>query len=43
MAEETAALLLARLQVVTAVRVEVRKPAAVPAAASSFVRVERRR
>ena len=43
MAERTAALLLSRVPVVTAVRVEVRKPAAVPAASCSFVRVERRR
>ncbi|MES1256498.1 MAG: dihydroneopterin aldolase [Acidobacteriota bacterium] len=43
MVEETAAMLLAQLPTVEAVRVEVRKPAAVPAAACSFVRVERRR
>ena len=43
MAERAAALLLQRVPVATAVRIEVRKPAAVPAAASSFVRVERRR
>lgn len=43
MAEQTAALLLAQVPVATAVRVEVRKPAAVPAAACSFVRLERRR
>ena len=43
MAEQTAARLLAEVPVATAVRVEVRKPAAVPAAACSFVRVERRR
>ncbi len=43
MAERAAALLLAEVPVATAVRVEVRKPAAVPAAACSFVRVERRR
>ena len=43
MAERAAALLLARVPVATAVRIEVRKPAAVPAAACSFVRVERRR
>ena len=43
MAEEAAAQLLARMPVVTAVRLEVRKPAAVPAAACAFVRVERRR
>jgi dihydroneopterin aldolase len=41
MAEETAAMLLARLAQVRAVRLEIRKPAAVPAAACSFVRVER--
>ncbi len=41
MAEETAAMLLARLTQVRAVRLEIRKPAAVPAAACSFVRVER--
>ncbi len=43
MAERAAALLLARVPVATGVRIEVRKPAAVPAAACSFVRVERRR
>jgi 7,8-dihydroneopterin aldolase/epimerase/oxygenase len=43
MAERAAALLLARVPVATAVRIEVRKPAAVPAAACSFVRVERTR
>ena len=43
MAERAAALLLAHVPVATAVRIEVRKPAAVPAAACSFVRVERRR
>ena len=43
MAEETAAMLLARGPEVTRVRLEIRKPAAVPAAACSFVRVERTR
>jgi 7,8-dihydroneopterin aldolase/epimerase/oxygenase len=43
MAERAAALLLAEVPVATAVRIEVRKPAAVPAAACSFVRVERTR
>ena len=43
MAEQAAALLLAGLAVVQAVRIEIRKPAAVPAAACSFVRVARRR
>ena len=43
MAEETAAMLLARLAQVRTVRLEIRKPAAVPAAACSFVRVERTR
>jgi dihydroneopterin aldolase len=43
MAEQAAAMLLARVPAVSAVRLEVRKPAAVPAAAYSFVRVERRR
>jgi len=43
MAERAAALLLVQVPVATAVRIEVRKPAAVPAAACSFVRVERRR
>ena len=43
MAERAAALLLARVPVATTVRIEVRKPAAVPAAACSFVRVERTR
>ena len=43
MAEETAAMLLAQLTPVQTVRLEVRKPAAVPAAACSFVRLERTR
>lgn len=43
MAEESAALLLARVPVATAVRVEIQKPAAVPQARHSFVRVERQR
>lgn len=41
MAEESAAMLLAQFPEVGAVRIEIRKPAAVPAAACSFVRVER--
>jgi dihydroneopterin aldolase len=43
MAEDTAAMLLERLAPVQAVRLEIRKPEAVAAAACSFVRVERRR
>jgi dihydroneopterin aldolase len=43
MAERTAEMLLARLAPVQTVRLEIRKPAAVPAAACSFVRVERHR
>jgi dihydroneopterin aldolase len=43
MAEETAAMLLARLTQVQRVAIEIRKPAAVAAAACSFVRVERAR
>lgn len=43
MAEETAAMLLARLPVLRRVRLEIRKPAAVPAASCAFVRVERMR
>lgn len=43
MAEATAAMLLKQLPMVTAVRLEIRKPAAVPAAASSFVRISRTR
>lgn len=43
MAEETSAMLLARLAQVRTVRLEIRKPAAVPSAACSFVRVERTR
>jgi dihydroneopterin aldolase len=43
MAEETAAMLLARLPQVRTIRLEIRKPAAVPAAACAFVRVERTR
>ena len=42
MAEETAQMLLALPQVQT-VRLEIRKPAAIPAAQCSFVRLERRR
>ncbi len=41
MAEESAALLLRTQDRAVAVRLEVRKPAAVPAASCSFVRVER--
>lgn len=43
MAEESAALVLARFPQVQRVRLEIRKPAAVPAAACAFVRVERAR
>jgi len=43
MAEEMAGMLLNRLAAVRAVRLEVRKPAAVAAAACSFVRLERKR
>ena len=43
MAEEMAGMLLDRLTAVQAVRIEVRKPAAVAAAACSFVRLERKR
>ena len=43
MAEEMAALVLARFPQVQRVRLEIRKPAAVPAAACAFVRVERAR
>jgi len=43
MAEATAAMVLERVPAVHEVRLEIRKPAAVPAAASSFVRVTRRR
>ncbi len=41
MIEEVAALLLEHDRRVTAVRLEIRKPAAVPAAADSFVRIAR--
>ena len=41
LAEESARLLLAEFPQVQRVRLEIRKPAAVPAAACSFVRVER--
>jgi dihydroneopterin aldolase len=41
MAEESATMLLTQFPRVVAVRIEIRKPAAVPAAACSFVRVER--
>jgi dihydroneopterin aldolase len=41
MAEESATMLLKQFPQVAAVRIEIRKPAAVPAAACSFVRVER--
>jgi dihydroneopterin aldolase len=43
MAEETATMLLARLPLVRRVRLEIRKPDAIPAAACAFVRVERTR
>ena len=43
MAEEAAALLLERITVAIAVRIEIHKPAAVPAAAYSYVRVDRAR
>lgn len=43
MAEDTAAMLLARLPRLQRVRLEIRKPAAVPAAACAFVRLERAR
>lgn len=43
MAEATAAMIFERVPVIEAVRLEIRKPEAVPAAANSFVRVERRR
>ena len=43
MAESAAGLLLAREPRIQAVRLEIRKPAAVPAAAHSYVRVERAR
>ena len=43
MAEETAAMLLERLAQVRTVRLDIRKPSAVPAAACAFVRVERTR
>ena len=43
MAEETAQMLMAELPTVQRVRLEIRKPAAVPSASCSFVRVERTR
>jgi len=43
MAEETATMLLERVGQARTVRLEVRKPRAVPAAACAFVRVERTR
>ena len=43
MAEECAAMLLTRVPQAIRVKLEIRKPAAVPAAACSFVRVERTR
>jgi dihydroneopterin aldolase len=43
MADEAAAMLLAQLPSVRKVRLEIRKPDAVPAAACAFVRVERAR
>ena len=43
MAEETAAMLLEQISRVRAIRLEVRKPHAVAAAACAFVRVERTR
>jgi dihydroneopterin aldolase len=43
MAEESARMIFAQLAPVQAVRLEIRKPEAVPAAECSFVRLERRR
>ena len=43
MVEEAAAMLLERISKAVAVRMEIRKPAAVPAAAYSYVRVARSR
>jgi dihydroneopterin aldolase len=43
MAEEASAMLLDSVPAIRAVRLTIRKPAAVPAAAASFVRVERAR
>ena len=43
MAEETASTLFARMAQVRAIRLEIRKPQAVPAAACAFVRVVRMR
>jgi dihydroneopterin aldolase len=43
LAEEAAALVLERLPVIQTVRLEIRKPEAVPAAANSFVRLARER
>jgi dihydroneopterin aldolase len=43
MAEEAAAMLMARLPLLRRVRLDIRKPAAVPAAACARVRVERAR
>ena len=43
MAEETAGMLLERLVPVRTVRLEIRKPDAVPGAACAFVRLERTR
>ena len=43
MVEEAAAMLLERIPKAVVVRVEIRKPAAVPAAEYSYVRVERSR
>ena len=42
-AEEAAAMLFETLPEITALRLKIRKPQAVPAAAASFVRIERRR
>ena len=43
MAEQTAAMILDDVPALSAVRLEIRKPAAVPAAECSFVRLERTR
>ena len=43
MAEAVAAMLLEKVPVIECVRLEIRKPAAVPSADNSFVRVERER
>ncbi len=42
-AEEAAAMLFANFSAISSLRLEIRKPQAIPAAAAAFIRIERRR